>query len=207
MNSVWRAAMFAMLLSVPGCTITEISRINTGICEGDLKKLSDAFQCLENKKEQGKITFADVQEIFGKDFHKAPNVERVPGPAAFRRIFQDAVFQSALADPRNAEKLLSEMQEYRAYFIPFRDITTYIDRYYFSTKETHKLGDDLMIMLLMRNGVLYYSDYRYVKIDSRDSTSAFGQGVIDVLKEFLGPTDALYDLINKLKDDIKKDKE
>ncbi len=195
-------ALLCVLWCASGCTITEINRVDTGLFEGDLKKLSDAFKQVE-EMPVGVTKRGEIEERTGIRFD-APNVERVPGPAAFRRIFNESVFQSALANPANAPKLLLEMQPYTAYFIPFRNVTTYTDRWYFSTKETLKQGDDLLIMILFKSDVLFYSDYRYVKIDSKESTHAFAQGVLDIIKEFLGPADAMYDLINKLEDDYKK---
>lgn len=195
-----KRALLILPLLISACTITEISRVNTGLFDGDLKKLSEAYEKVD-KMERGKATRADVEAI-GFNLG-APNIERIPGPAAFRRIFGDTVFQNALGDPKNAQTLLKEMQQYKAHFVPYKDIATYTDRYYFSTKETLSRGDDLLIMILFKNDTLFYSDYRYVKIDSRESTHAFAQGIIDVIKEYLGPTDALYDLVTKLKDDFK----
>ena len=194
--------LLVVAIFVPGCTITEVSQVQTGIFGNDLQKLSEAYEKLD-KMDRGKTKKSDVEEM-GFDL-RASNVERVPGPAAFRRIFNDSAFQGALADPKNAETLLREMQQYKAYFIPYRNITTYTDRYYFSTKETLRQGDDLLIMVLFKNDALFYCDYRYVKIDSKESTSAFAQGVIDIIKEFLGPADALYDLADKVKNRGKDD--
>ncbi len=199
-----KRALFFVPILLAACTITEKSRINTGLFDGDLKKLSEAYEQLE-KLELSKATQKDVEAI---GFNLvAPNVERVPGPASFRRIFGDTVFQNAIGDAKNAATLLSEMQHYRAYFVPYKDITTYTDRYYFSTKESLSQGDDLLIMMFFKNGTLFYRDYRYVKIDSKESTHAFGQGVLDIIKEYLGPADALYDFFNKMKEEFKKKKD
>lgn len=194
-------AALLMFWCLAGCTITEINRVDTGLFNGDLRKLSEAFQKMD-AMERGKASKKLIEEQTGFKLD-APNIERLPGPAAFRRVFNETVFQSALSNPANVPKLLQEMQPYQAYFIPFRDVTTYTDRWYFSTKNIQKQGDDLMIMILFHKDMLFYCDYRYVKIDTKESYNAFGQGMIDIVKEFLGPTDAMYDLINKLKDDYK----
>lgn len=178
-----------------GCTITEVIEVKTGLFENDLKKLSDAYEKVDGLG-RGKMTKKQVEKI-GFDFGAA-NIERASGPDAFRRIFSDTAFQGALVDIKNINMILDEMKQYRSYFIPYKNITTSTDRYYFTTKEKVKKGDDLLILMMFKNDLLFYNDYKYVKIDSRESTSAFAQGLFDILKEFLGPTDALYDLIDKL---------
>ncbi len=203
MSRVCLAVMAAVCLSSAGCTITDTSIVNTGLFDGDLQKLSDAYEKLD-KLERNKATIDDVRQLgFDVGNHrKTPNIQQLPGPAAFQLIFGSTVYQGALMDPKNGDKLLEESQHYKAFFVPFRNIVTYTDRYYFSTKETLKQGDDLMIAILFRDNKLFYCDYKYLKIDTRDSTNAFAQGLIDILVQYLGPASALNNFINQLKDQI-----
>lgn len=179
-----------------GCVITEVVELKTGLFNNDLKQLSDAYEKVD-ALGRGKVTKKQVEEM-GFDF-RAANVERVSGPDAFRRIFGDTAFQGAFSDIKNVNPILEEMKQYKSYLIPYKNIITSTDRYYFTTKEKVKKGDDLLILMMFKNELLFYSDYKYVKIDTKESTSAFAQGFFDILKEFLGPTDALYDLIDKLR--------
>ncbi len=194
-----------LLSLVVGCTITDTSQVNTGLFGGDLKKLSDAYEKLD-KLKRNEATLQEVQDLgFKLEYrYKTPNIEQVPGPAAFQRIFGSTVFQGALMDPKNGDKLLEEAQHYKAFFVPFRDVVTYTDRYYFSTKETLKQGDDLLIIILLKDNKLFYADYKYVKIDTKESTSAFAQGIFEILREYLGPASAMYDLADKLKQQFDK---
>ena len=186
-----------------GCTITNLSVVKTGLFEDDLHKLSDAYEVVD-KMERGKATFAQVEEVFGTNFDRASNVERIPGPMAFRRIYGDNVFYGAGIDEKKRDELLHETKQYKAFLIPHKDVATYTDRWYFSTKETLKQGDDLLILIMFKNNKLFYADYKYVKIDSKESTHAFAQGLIDIIKEFLAPTDALYDFMDQIRKEFEK---
>ena len=186
-----------------GCVITNKTVVKTGLFDDDLKKLSDAYEVVD-KMELGKSTFEQVEGVLGKNFNRAKNVELVPGAAVFRKVFGDNVFHGAGVDEQKRNELTKEMKQYRAFLIPYKDITTHIDRWYFSNKETIKQGDDLLILVMFKKDKLFYSDFKYVKIDSKESTRAFAQGLIDIIKEFLGPTDAFYDLVDRLKGEFEK---
>lgn len=189
------------LLLSAGCTITETKRVKTGLFDNDLQKILEAYDSVENL-ERGRATIRDVEKVGFKI--RAPNVEQIPGPAAFQRIYGGTFFQGAGTDSKKLIELLEETKRYKAFFFPFLDIVTKTDRWYFSTKETIKEGDDLIILYLFKFNseigeyALFYCDKKYVRVYSKESAHAFGQGLIDFVREFIGPTDAIYDLFNKL---------
>ena len=188
------------------CTVkTDTSIVHTGLFGNNLNLLSDKVEELEKIYESKKPTTLEDVENLGwklKFKHRTPNVEQLPGADAFQRIYPNA-FQGRLANADNEEPLSKEMQRYKAFFIPLRQIWTYEDRYYWSTKETIKQGDDLMIVIMFRDNKLFYVSFKPLRIDTKDSTSAFAQGLLEVIKEYLGPAAAINDLYNKLKTTIK----
>lgn len=214
MNSRYLLTLFVSVLLF-SCTITKVNEVKTGLFGNDLEKLSAAYERVD-QLERGKATRKDVEKILEIEFQKRlpSNVERVPGPQTFRRVFGDNVFHGALAELTNKpddialqkkiKELLFEMNRYRAYFIPFKNITAVSDRFYFSRKENHRQGDDLSIVIVFRNDgkndVLFYGDYQYVKIDSKDSESAFAQGILEILQQYVGPSRALYDFLKDVQD-------
>lgn len=207
-------------MSLIGCTITDTSIVNTGLYGGDLDGMYAGYKKVK-KMDKGRSTITDVEcaGFLVQHENKTPNVELITGAAAFRRIFSDNVYQGALAQFREeqakkaqgdkevvkktVERLLDEVENYELYIVPFKVIVTETDRYYFSTKETIRKGDDLTILILFDGEKFVHIDCRHIKIDTRDSTSAFAQGVIDILKEYLGPASALNDFMNKIRDQIK----
>ena len=193
-----------------GCTITKTDVVKTGLFENDLQKLSTAYEEIE-KKPKGTVTSKDLATA-GWDF-KSANVRRLSGRTAFRRIFGDGVFQGALAevtksgeeDKSKVDALLKDMNQYHAIFIPYKDVKTYVDRFYFSTKETAQNGDDLLILFMFKNDLLVYCDYEYVKIDSKQSEGAFAQGLLELFEKFAGVADTVKDLAEKIRDMSKKE--
>jgi hypothetical protein len=196
-----------------GCTITDISEVKPGMLGGDFQKLSDAYKKLDDIYKMSRVTKEKVPQKWMENETKldlgATNIQLLPGPAAFQRIYSPTVFQGALADADNVEKLTNQAALFKAYFITYKNITTYTDRYYFSTKETIRQGDDLLIVIMFKKDdktmedMLFYADWQYVKIDTKESTSAFAQGIIEILKEYLGPASAVNDLYQKIQDQIK----
>lgn len=177
-------------LLMAGCVVTRTTQATTGLFDDDLKKLSVAYEKMDKMKRDG-LTLKMVEEQTGIQFNAIKNVEDVGGPWAFRKIFGDATFQGAGANLNNLELLTREMQRFRAFFIPHRKITTHTDRFYFTTKDAIKEGDDLLIVVMFRDDKLFHTDYKYVKYGTKESTSAFAQGVEETLKDFLAPSNAL----------------
>ena len=199
----------AVCVLTAGCVTTDISDTRPGMFKGNFKALSKAYEEVDNmlKAEPDRKPTRDfIERSTGLNF-SAANVERFPGPAAFQRIFGGTIYQGALSDVKNTEALLKEMRHFKAYFITYRYITTETDRYYFSTKDTYKKGDDLLILFIFKDDQLFYNEYKYVRVDTHESTHAFAQGLIDILKEYLGPASAMYDLAEKLKDQFDTKKE
>ncbi len=205
-------ACAAVLLA--GCTITDTTVVNTRLFKGDIKLMHAGYKEVR-KLKRGEATINDVEQIgFRVQFeHRTPNVECVTGAMAFRRIFGDTIYQGAfnsakkLAQEKGGEDavraLIDAVEAYEAYFVPFKVIVTESDRYYWSEKEILRKGDDLMIILLFDGEKFVHIDWRHLKIDTRDSTYAFAQGLIDILKEYLGPASALNDFYQKIRDQIK----
>ena len=212
------ASLLSFSLGCSWCSVaTETTVVKTNLCDGDMDKLYAVYKVVRAMKI-GKATLEEVEAAgFKVQFHhKTPNVRMLDQARALREIFTEAVFHGAFAEVRkNLEKngkgqdainaLLTDVQPFEAYFIPFKVITTKTDRYYFSTKTTVRQGDDMMIRLLFMGDVLAHVDIRHQNIDTKESAHAFAQGVFDIIKEFLGPTDALYDLFDKIKEETKKD--
>ncbi|TSC89584.1 MAG: hypothetical protein G01um10143_74 [Parcubacteria group bacterium Gr01-1014_3] len=206
-----RLLVFAMLIPLGiGCTITKTDVVKTGLFENDLEKISKAYEEIE-KKPKGSVATKDLESA-GWNF-KSANVRRLSGRTAFRRIFGEGVFQGALAevtktgeeDKSKVDALLRDMNQYHAIFIPYKDVNTYVDRFYFSTKETAQNGDDLLILFMFKNDMLVYCDYEYVKIDSKQSEGAFAQGLLELFEKFAGVADTVKDLAEKIRDMNKKE--
>ena len=202
------------LAFLPGCVITEVTKVNTGLCDGDLDKMLAVYEVVK-KMQPGKATIDNVEKagFLVRHHHKTPNIERLDGASAFRKIFGDTYYHGAYVEIRKergedaGEEILKESQPFDGYFIPFRVITTRTDRYYFSEKVTIRQGDDLLIRILFKDDVLVHADIKHTKIDTKESTHAFAQGILDIIKEYLGPADAMYDLFDKIKKETKGDKD
>lgn len=201
-----RAAPLIFLISV-GCTTTHNESIKTGLFGDDINKIFEAYGVID--KCGPNPTNEKLKEL--KWNFDAPNIERVPGPAAFRRIFGDNFFQGAGSDLAKMKEALKEAEKFHAFFIPFKDIKVEKDRIYFSTQETHRSGDDLMIIFIFEKQdcgeVLYYKDMQYVKIDSHESESAFAQGLSEFIDKYGKFGSNIKDLSERLRDWVKKNRD
>jgi outer membrane murein-binding lipoprotein Lpp len=195
-----RAAPIVALLVLSGCVVTKESTVKTGLFNDNFQELSAAYEKVD-QMERGKATRQEI-EALGFNF-SADNVERVPGPFAFRRIFGENVFQNALSDYSKADVLLAELNQYKAFFIPYKDITTRTDRFYFSKKEIIRKGDDLLILIMFKKDVLFYADFQYVKIDSKESEGAFAQGLLDIIEKYGKFGSNLRDVIDNIREWLK----
>lgn len=169
------------------CVSTNTQSVKTGIFRDDFARLYSAYRQIGEMK-QDNISRKDI-ELIGFNFN-SPNIEHVSGVVAFRKIFGDAIFQHALEgkDAAEIKNLLHEMNQYYAYWIPFRDIKTMQDKIYFSRRNTSRSGDDLLLLFVFKQGAgddqLIYHDYNYVKIDSKESTYSFAGGLLDAIERY-----------------------
>lgn len=201
-----RAAPLIFLISV-GCTTTHNESIKTGLFKDDISKILEAYGKIDEcDPNPTKKQLKDV----GWDF-SAPNIERVPGPPAFRRIFGENFFQGAGSDLAKMKEAPKEAEKFHAFFIPFKDIKVEKDKIYFSTQKTNRSGDDLMIIFIFEKQdcgeVLYYKDMQYVKIDSHESESAFAQGLQEFIDRYGKFGSNIKDLAERLKDWVQKNRD
>ncbi len=202
-----RAAPLIFLIAV-SCKTTHEDSIKTGLFEDNISKIFKAYEEIDKcGPSPTKEELKDAKWDFG-----APNIERVPGPAAFRRIFGDNFFQGAGSDKAKMRETLEEAEKFHAFFIPFRDIKVEEDRIYFSTKETHRFGDDLMIIFVFEkrencSEVLFYKDIQYQKIDQKKSDTSFAQGLMDLIEKYGKFGSYTKELVEKFKEWMNKNKD
>ena len=195
-------AVVLLGLSLTGCIFglgvkERHEEVLTGLFDDDLGRMRKAYDDAEKARQKGEILTPDyMKEQLGFDF-EAKNIQRVPGHLAFRKIFGENVYQGAITGQGMVEELLTDLEKYFAYFVPYRDIRITKDRFYFSRKDTIRKGDDLLIIFIFKENKLFYSDYRYVKIDSKDSEKAFAQGILDIIDKFGGAVKRVIDATKK----------
>ncbi len=158
------------------CTVTQTDINKTGMFDDDINKLLVAYDKIRPGQKGSEI------QALGFNF-EAKNVKQMPGPKAMVALFGPNVFQSALMDHSRLDKLLEELNHYKLVQIPFRDIVSIKDRFYFSRKESTRAGQDLVIRLVFRDDALVYRDKEYHKIDEKLSDYAFAEGFLEIMQK------------------------
>lgn len=198
---IFRAAPL-LLMIVVGCKITKYDTIKTGMFSDKPEEHLSVYSKVKGLEK--KPTKKELEKIFHFDFN-APNLERLDGPTAFRIIFGDNYFQGGGSDPDKLDLSLTKAGMYHGVFIPFRYIVTEIDRIYWSTKKTHRVGDDILIRLIFKQtddnqDILYYIDCHSKKIDSEESDSAFAQGLVELIDHYGNFGGNVNAIVNKIKE-------
>lgn len=175
---------FAFLLIIlpllAACSVTKDSIITTGLFNDNLDAMLAAF----DKVEQGKTTKGDLTDL-GFNL-AAPNIQHLPGPDSMKAIFGDMVFQSALNDKDKVESLLAELNHYEMYSIPYKEIESETDQIYFSNKETHREGVDVLLTFVLKDGVVIYRGKRHRAINETEKDYGFAQGLINTIRDAAG---------------------
>ena len=189
-----------------GCVSTHTIDVKTGMFGNDLRKLVEVYRAVDTVGN-GKIDSRTMEQM-GFNF-SAQNVERLSGAAVFRKIFGDTVFQHAVSNPQEAAALLTEMNRYYAFSIPFRGIVTKDDRFYFSRRNIVSRGDDMLILFIFHReegdkNVLVFHDFTYTHIDSHESYFAFAEGILEVFQKYGTAAAGVNDVLQKIHDLLKK---
>ncbi len=185
------ALLLAILISV-GCSSTGRKITKTGLFSDNLDILLENFKKVEN----GKTNLNDFG-VMGFNL-RARNVDYFQGVPAFKEIYGQEAFRNF--DPNNLTKMLPELNRYTLYRIPFKDINIVSDRFYFSTKETVKTGDDVTLSIVtMDDNTIIYHAIQHIRVDELEVDYAFASGLLVILKDVIGPTQATKDLLDGLK--------
>ncbi|MBI2025127.1 MAG: hypothetical protein HYT03_03525 [Candidatus Harrisonbacteria bacterium] len=182
-----------ILILLVGCTRTEHKERKTGLFDNDLTRFLEHFQKIEN----GKTNLNDLG-VLGFDL-RAHNIELIEGVDAFKTIYGPEAFRNI--DPSKMREMLADFNRYKLIRIPYRNIVTVEDRFYFSTKEEIKTGDDVNLsMVIMDNQTVIYHAVQHLKINEREVDYAFAQGLLDIFEDLVTPTKAIKDLVEKWKE-------
>lgn len=168
-----------LIISALGCTTTRISDIRSGILEDDLDRLLAVCERID-RMEKGEVNQKDL-EAMGIDLG-APNVQIARGLPALKRLFGGTVVPGSANLNEQSGNVGEVFSEYKICIIPYRRIKIVSDRIYFSKKETTVKGHDMTLYMLFKKDVLYYSDYRYVHLDTYNSEYAFAQAIFTLLQ-------------------------
>jgi len=190
MKFVVLIAMIAAGVAGIGCTSVAVSEVESGLFENRTEKIIAAYELLGREP----ITQEKLKEI-GFDL-SAPNIERIPGSTAFRRIFGDRVFNHG-DGARKLNSAIKEFSNYSGFVIPYRKMITTSDRIYFSEKTVRREGELLKIILLFRDDMLCYHELEYSKVDIYYSRYAFGEAILTIIKS---PGSAALDIIATLQE-------
>ncbi len=176
-----KAFLVLLLLALfVGCTSTDFSVLETGMFENNPEKIIQAYEKvgqLDGDSKAVPLKKADL-ELMGFRF-SAPNVEEMPGPEAFQVIFGSEVLQNGSDSKRGSVK---ELETYRGFYLPYRNISTTTDRIYFSHQETFQIGAVANILFIFKGDELCYHELRAIKIEAYQSHYAAGETLIRVLK-------------------------
>jgi len=186
------AALLLVVLCSVGCSSTGHKTAKTGMFDDNLETLLENFRKVEN----GKTNLNDLG-VMGFNL-RAKNIDYFQGVPAFKEIYGQEAFRNF--DPNNLTKMLPEFNRYTLYRVPFKDITTVSDRFYFSTKESLKTGDDVTLSIVtMDDKTVIYHAIQHIRVDEKEVDYAFASGLLIVLNDILGPTQAIRDFIDSLK--------
>ena len=188
-----------------GCTFTTSNVVKTGLFNNDLERLMAEFK----KIEPDKTTRDDVIKAgFRLD---APNIESLDGPEAMKEIFTEQSFQAVLRDPEKLEAILKDLNRYHMVSIPYVDVTTDADRFYFSRKDTHTFGFKVTIKFIFKGDgsgrdVLIFRSKKYREINEHKTEYAFAQGFLDLAEKITGISGSVRDLTDSVKGMIERQK-
>lgn len=197
-----RLALVIPFLCV-GCVSTTFNTVKTEIFENDLERLIAEF----NKLEPDKTTRDDIIKAgFRPD---APNLDYLDGPEAMQTLFGEQAFQAALRDTEKLKAILKDMNRYHMIKIPYVDVTTDADRFYWSRKDTHTFGVKATITFIFEGDgtgkdVLIFRSKKYRKIDEKKTEYAFAQGFLDLVEKISGISGPVGDLSDSIKGIIER---
>ena len=113
-----RSAGFLSLLLIPlsACSSTSINVIETGMFSNDPEQIIKIYDRVEeiSLNRDGELVTKNSLEAMGFNF-KAPNVEEVPGPTAFRKIFGAPVFNETYEKGEQPGASLKDLEAYRGF--------------------------------------------------------------------------------------------
>lgn len=167
----------------------------TGLFNDSLADMMIAYQ----KIQPDLTTRQDLNEI-GFKIDKASNIEQSVGPDAIRAMFGPNVFQSAGTDKTKIDEFMKSMNDYEMFTVPYRDVITTTDRFYWSRKDMIREGKDAAVIIVLKGEVVIFRGKRYLDIKEKVSDYAFGQGFIDLLERvaiFSGNTNDFFDRLRK----------
>ncbi|MDP3901781.1 MAG: hypothetical protein Q8Q37_02305 [bacterium] len=170
---------------ITGCTSTNHAITQTGLFDNDLDKMMLAYRQIE----YGQTTKVDLENL-GFDF-EAVNVTHYSGPEAMREIFGDQMFNSVF---NNAESdvvlemdcMLIDFNRYEMYSVPYVDMVTKSDRFYFSEKKNSRKGVEVHLSLVLKDKTVVYAGDRRVRVDEKGADSAFAAGLFDAVGDVSG---------------------
>ena len=170
-----------VLVTAIGCTSTKISTVETGLFENNPDKITAAYDELKKQVRSGKVITKEELECMGFDL-RAPNIELVPGPDAFSRIFGGEFF----LDKAGIGKLPSSFQElsrYQGYSIPYQELKTTADRIYISTQEIWRRGIQMKILVILKDDKsVCYHEMESLHVDTYMSRHAPLEGIITLIR-------------------------
>lgn len=197
-----RAVPLIFLLAI-GCTITKEESIKTGLCKDDPDELLLKFNQIKNNE----TTRIGLAALGFKDLGKTKNVRVFVGAPAFTEIYGSEVFSRMDPVKLTSMEFLTELNRFTLFKIPYRYIVIEEDRFYFTTKETIRKGDDLSLSLVLRDDVVIYHAPKHVKIDEKTTDSAFMQGFFEIIDKYGKFGSNIKSLVENLKDFMKKNKD
>ena len=174
MGKVCPLFLFLIMLSIVGCTSTNLQIVETGMFDNNPDNIIAAYNQVEKCSEsltEAPLKKKDLEEMGFK--FSAPNVEEISGPTAIRIIFGSMTFQ-------NDSK--ANLEAYKGFAVPYQRISKTTDRIYISHKETFYSGDVANILFLFKGEELCYYQLQSVKIDIYQSHYALGESLITILQ-------------------------
>ena len=173
----------------------------TGLFKDNLQLMLDTF----NKVENGKTTVEEWEKFGFPNWEKlgkerlADNVEFIVGVPAFHAIYGPEVFRNLDPEKLKNPDTLSEFNRYRLVRIPYVKVKTEEDRWYISTKETIRVGDEVMLSTVFFDKTVIYHAPQVVRVNEKETDHAFAQGLIELIERLAGITDSVRDLIDEFR--------
>lgn len=163
-----------------GCRITKYDSKKTKMFDGDLEKLTAAFETVKVGESRESLIERGFQ------FAGDSNIQVVSGPLAARLRLGDNVFQGRIGSGEAFSEVVSDLHSYELVVIPHRDITEKIDRIYFTRQDLYRWGHDVKFILMFKGGPEgklvvdlakeseFIDEYRYDKAWAQGILAFFG---------------------------------
>lgn len=192
--------LILILLFLTSCTITREESIKTGLLKDNPEDLLLKFNDIKNNE----TTKAGLAELGFTNLAKTKNVRVFVGVEAFAEIYGKEAFSRIDSAKLISSEFMTELNRFTLFKIPYRFVVIEEDRFYFSTKEMIRRGDDMSLSIVLREDLVIYHAPKHVRIDEKTIDSAFMQGLLDIIEKYGGAGETFKDLVEKLRETIKK---